>query len=174
MATRKRAVAKSEERRIVSLTAFEDRRYTLPGVSIYVNKEFDDVTIFNCMNSLMTSAMAMAKLYMSKAIEEKAKLAVASGELKTAEGKQTFLRGISDLLKRYEATVLHPDTGLPCLLLVINDKYGGKFSLETKLTKKRSHTTRDILDLMPLKLGDSHYPPDASGGQGWGHGWTAV
>lgn len=46
----------------------------------------------------------------------------------------------------------HPETGSPCLLLVVSDKWGGKFMLENRITRKRSCSNSDIFKMLPLQL----------------------
>lgn len=48
----------------------------------------------------------------------------------------------------------HPDNDGPCFLVGYADKYGMKFMLQDVGSKKRSHTTRDLRTLLPLRLYD--------------------
>lgn len=76
--------------------------------------------------------------------------AIASGELKTAKGKQELAKKVNSALRRCNAWIVHPDTGERCFLVALNDKWGGKFALESKATGKRTCTTADIATLHPF------------------------
>lgn len=80
------------------------------------------------------------------------KEAAAAGTLATAEAKQSFAKMINAECRRTGQAIGHPDDKEPCILVGINDKYGGKFVLENRRSKKRSFTTRDITSLLPLVL----------------------
>lgn len=73
-----------------------------------------------------------------------------AADLNTILGKQALAKTINAECRRCGQVLAHPETGDPCILLAINDKWGGKFALENRKTKKRSHTTRSA-DEIPLR-----------------------
>ena len=64
-----------------------------------------------------------------------------SGELTTAKGKQELAKKINNACRRCDMYIRHPETKEKCFLLAINDKWGGKFVLESKETKS-AHAPR--------------------------------
>ena len=77
--------------------------------------------------------------------------------------KQDLVRWVNELCRQFGCAVAHPETGDPSLLIAINDKWGGKFALESMETKKRSRTSRHLAGMLPLKTtlirGPRIYPP---------------
>lgn len=76
--------------------------------------------------------------------------AIESGELQSIKGKQKLAKTINSMCRKCGMYIEHPESHDDCFLLAINDKWGGKFVLENKDTKKRSCTTADIKTLLPL------------------------
>jgi hypothetical protein len=85
-------------------------------------------------------------------INEMIQRAIDIDLLKTSKGKQELARAINDDCRRNGYCLAHPETKAPCILLAINDEWGGKFTLEDRKTKKRSNTTRDIRTMQPFTL----------------------
>ena len=66
--------------------------------------------------------------------------------------KQALVKKINRECRSFGLVIAHPESGEPCTLIAINDKWGGKFALENRKTKKRSRTARDIRAMLPFKL----------------------
>ena len=66
--------------------------------------------------------------------------------------KQQLASEINRLMRAAKAELRHPETSRPCILLAINDKYGGKFVYSDKETKQRSGTTKDIRKMLPFNV----------------------
>lgn len=100
----------------------------------------------------LESASEMVVLLAGAKLNVRAASAQAGGGLHTIEGKQRLSREINEECRRHGLVIAHPDSGEACSLFAVNDKWGGKFLLEHKRTKKRSHSASDITDLLPFKL----------------------
>lgn len=70
---------------------------------------------------------------------------VVKGKSKAnVEGRKRVVRLINAACKRRGQAIKHPESGEPCFLAAVQDKYGCRFALEHHKTKKRSHSTNDI------------------------------
>jgi hypothetical protein len=86
-----------------------------------------------------------------------AKLAAAIVD-EDAGSKQKVAKIINAYCRNNGFALANPDTGEASWLIGINDEWGGKYVLENRTTKKRSHTSRQLKALLPLKvvpLGDA-------------------
>ncbi len=66
----------------------------------------------------------------------------------TYPDKQRLVAEVNGALRKFGCAYKHPESGQPCILLAISDDYGGKYVLSNRITKKRSHTTREIADMV--------------------------
>lgn len=69
------------------------------------------------------------------------------------EAKRAVMREINDDLRYFNFVIKHPDTGKPCTLLATTSPDGkGRYVLSDRETRKRTHTSVTLLDLLPLQL----------------------
>ena len=113
-----------------------------------------------CCAEVMTRVMMHAKEKLCKwlavviskqmAKEAKSKLIATSAE------KQRIAKHYNGMAAQYGLTFLNPGTLEPCNLIAVSDVWGGKFTLESRATKKRTHGTKDPTKLpillVPLPL----------------------
>lgn len=67
--------------------------------------------------------------------------------------KKSVAKMIADRLKQWGNVILHPDNGEPCNLYAISSLDGkGRYTLENRRTKKRSNTSKSIIDFLPLRI----------------------
>jgi hypothetical protein len=60
---------------------------------------------------------------------------------------------VNDMLRSEQAAVAHPKTNEPCILLAVTSHDGaGRYTLESRLTKKRSGSYRSLSESLPFKL----------------------
>lgn len=67
--------------------------------------------------------------------------------------KKTHIQLINSLLRRADLAFAHPETGDPCILYAQNsyDRLG-RYTLENRITKKRSGSYKSLKELFPFKL----------------------
>ncbi len=74
-------------------------------------------------------------------------------DLADYEAKRTIVSDINTYLRDLEFAIRHPESGEPCTLLASASPDGkGRYVLSDRRTKKRSHTSVTLLDLLPLRL----------------------
>lgn len=110
-----------------------------------------DAAIEDIDRALEEAASEMAFAVTMK-VSKMAAEAADGGLLYSLEGKRALASDINEQCRLRGTTLAHPETGEPCTLLAISDKYEGTFVLENRATKKRSHTTKNIWTLLPLKV----------------------
>lgn len=66
--------------------------------------------------------------------------------------KQYAAKEVTAICRKWGVAIANPENGEPCTLLAINTGAEGRYVLENRRTKKRSHTTRDLSSLLPLKV----------------------
>lgn len=66
--------------------------------------------------------------------------------------KRQLVSRINNDCRNHNMAIRHPDSGDPCILLAIRDNQKGTFVLESRETKRRSKTTKDISSMLPLTL----------------------
>lgn len=146
-------------------TAEEKKRY---NEAVELKRQLDalrhaadhlDLEALAAFMPLLPELRRAAGPLLSKKLEEKVQF--AKEEFDKIEGLRALFKieSLRDLAKKLNAecraygfAIAHPVTGEPCTLLVVQDKTGGRFTLENRITKKRSHTTANIEDLLPFKL----------------------
>lgn len=71
----------------------------------------------------------------------------------TYNNKKQAVKDINAVLRINNATLAHPVTGEPCLLVAVgNSTEFGRYALQSRASKKRSHTSRFLSELTPFKL----------------------
>jgi hypothetical protein len=66
-------------------------------------------------------------------------------------GKKRLVRIVNDALREQGAVLANPDTKEPCLLLAVNSRDGaGRYTLQSRITKKRTGSYTTLKDLLPL------------------------
>jgi hypothetical protein len=76
-----------------------------------------------------------------------------SYDLSSYEKKKEIAQEMNTDLRHYHVMIRHPDTGSPCLLFAVGSPDGkGRYVLADRLTKKRTHTSSRLLELLPLGL----------------------
>src|SRR5690348_13003606 len=76
---------------------------------------------------------------------------VKAEKLATVQGKQELAKKINSACRRCNMWLVDPETKEDCFLVALNDKWGGKFALESYRTKKRTKTTANIKTLLPMQ-----------------------
>ena len=72
---------------------------------------------------------------------------------KSYEGKKNNVKHINSMIRKRDHAIAHPITGEPCLLLVLTSRDGmGRYTLENRLTKKRTGSYRSLAELVPVRL----------------------
>lgn len=75
------------------------------------------------------------------------------GDAADYEVKKQLLDGYNSKLRPERLAPAHPESGEPCLMLVVASRDGtGRYVLENRHSRKRSHASRSLLELLPLKL----------------------
>lgn len=74
-------------------------------------------------------------------------------DLSDYEAKRAVVKETNDDLRDYGYVISHPETGRPCSLLATSSPDGkGRYVLSDQQTKKRTHTSMTLQDLLPLRL----------------------
>lgn len=79
-------------------------------------------------------------------------IASAAGENLGIEQKRALVKIINSQCREVNLCLKHPDTGEPCTLLAVSDRYDGSFVLEDRKTKKRTRSARQIKSMLPFQL----------------------
>jgi hypothetical protein len=80
-------------------------------------------------------------------------------ESSNIDAKRFIAGRIASFLVPNGLSIGHPESGEPCNIYVVPGSDGeGRYVLENRATKKRSHTSRTIIDLIPLLFVRAHYP----------------
>jgi hypothetical protein len=74
-------------------------------------------------------------------------------DLTDYEAKRAVVKEINEDLRFHGYAIAHPETGAATTLLASSSQDGkGRYVLCDRVTKKRSHTSMTLLDLLPLRL----------------------
>lgn len=137
---------------IYEMSVRRNRRSGLIEVTCQSDLEESSEAEFEVLAALISEARERICDPLADKIERSAKELAQDGLLSHSTGKQSFAKHVSALLRWHNLAVGHPETAEPCNLIAINDVWGGKFALENRKTKKRSHTVRDITAAFPITL----------------------
>lgn len=69
------------------------------------------------------------------------------------EGKKRWAAKWNDALRDANLSIQNPENGEPCILYVVGSRdKEGRYVLESRVTGKRSHASRSLTELMPVRL----------------------
>jgi hypothetical protein len=67
--------------------------------------------------------------------------------------KKSYVLQVNEQLRQINSAISHPKTGEPCLLLAVNSRDGaGRYTLQSRLTKKRLGSYKSLSELLPIHL----------------------
>jgi hypothetical protein len=118
-----------------------------------LNERARGIDIIEAVLSSLVTAKDVVRPYIAPMILEEAGKRKAENRLETVGERQDFAKWINGWVSYLGLVILHPDSGDTCIVLAISDKYGGKFVLENRTTRKRSRTSKEIEGLLPLRFG---------------------
>lgn len=69
------------------------------------------------------------------------------------EDKRIVAKKINEKLRELKLAISNPGDGDPCIVLVVQSRDGlGRYTLESRITKKRSGFYKTIMEMQPIKL----------------------
>jgi hypothetical protein len=101
-----------------------------------------------CRQALTAVVMESAKVCANADFKSLTETRLDEGDY---ELKKRLAKKVNETFRRDGAVICHPETKEPCLLLAVGSPDGkGRYVFASRQTRKRSHTSIALIDMLPL------------------------